>query len=135
MLTTQQIIALITGIIGGLALFLYGMNIMSSGLTQFAGGKLERMIEKVTANRYLSWLFGTGVTAIVQSSSAVTVMTVGLVNSGIMKLPQAVGLIIGANFGTTATAWILSLNGIQSDSVLLSLLKPATIMREDNGSM
>ena len=107
MLSTQQIIIMVAGIIGGLASFLYGMNVMSSSLTQFAGGRLERMINRVTGNRYVSWLFGTGVTSIIQSSSATTVMTVGLVNSGIMKLSQAVGLIIGANLGTTATAWIL----------------------------
>ena len=128
MLSTQQIILMAAGLIGGLALFLYGMNTMSSYLTQCAGGKLESMIGKVTGNRYVSWLFGTGVTSVVQSSSATTVMTVGLVNSGIMRLEQTVGLILGANLGTTATAWILSLNGIQGDSVLLSLLKPATIM-------
>lgn len=128
MLTTQQIILMSAGLIGGLALFLYGMNTMSSGLTQFAGGTLETIIEKVTANRYVSWLFGTVVTALVQSSSATTVMTVGLVNSGIMKLSQAVGLILGANLGTTATAWLLSLNGIQSTSTALILLKPSTIM-------
>ena len=87
MLTIQQIILMAAGMIGGLALFLYGMNTMSSYLTQFAGGRLESMIGKVTDNRYVSWLFGTAVTAIIQSSSAATVMTVGLVNSGIMKLP------------------------------------------------
>ena len=128
MLTIQQIILMAAGMIGGLALFLYGMNTMSSYLTQFAGGRLESMIGKVTDNRYVSWLFGTAVTAIIQSSSAATVMTVGLVNSGIMKLPQAVGLLLGANLGTTATAWLLSLNGIQSVSPVLILLKPSTIM-------
>ena len=128
MLSTQQIILMAAQVVGGLALFLYGMNVLSSYLTQFSGGRLESMIGKATGNRYVSWLFGTGVTSIVQSSSATTVMTVGLVNSGIMKLEQTVGLILGANLGTTATAWILSLNGIQSESVLLSLLKPSTIM-------
>lgn len=128
MLSTQQIVLMAAGLFGGLALFLYGMNTMSSYLTRFAGGKLEIMIGKVTGNRFISWLFGTGVTAVVQSSSATTVMTVGLVNSGIMKLPQTVGLILGANLGTTATAWILSLNGIQGDTLLLNLLKPATFM-------
>ena len=128
MLTTQQIFLMLAGLIGGLALFLNGMNTMSSVLTRFAGGSLENMIDKVTANRYVSWLFGTAVTAVIQSSSAATVMAVGLVNSGIMKLSQAVGLIIGANLGTTATAWLLSLNGIQSDSPIMILLKPSTIM-------
>ena len=101
---------------------------MSTYLTQFAGGGLERVIGKVTGNRYVSWLFGTGVTAVVQSSSATTVMTVGLVNSGIMKLSQTVGLILGANLGTTATAWLFSLNGIQADSPIMVMLKPATFM-------
>ena len=128
MLTTDQIIVMVAGMVGGLALFLFGMNAMSSSLTQFAGGGLENMLGKVTKNRYISWLFGTGVTAIVQSSSATTVLTVGLVNSGIMKLSQTVGLIIGANLGTTATAWLLSLNGIQGDSSLMVILKPSTFM-------
>lgn len=91
MLTTQQIFLMLAGLVGGLALFLNGMNTMSSVLTRFAGGSLENMIDKVTANRYVSWLFGTAVTAVIQSSSAATVMAVGLVNSGIMKLSQAVG--------------------------------------------
>lgn len=128
MLTTEQIIMMAAGMIGGLALFLFGMNTMSTYLTQFAGGGLERVIGKVTGNRYVSWLFGTGVTAVVQSSSATTVMTVGLVNSGIMKLSQTVGLILGANLGTTATAWLFSLNGIQADSPIMVMLKPATFM-------
>ena len=128
MLSAQQIILMAAQLVGGLALFLYGMNVLSSYLTQFSGGKMESMIGKATGNRYVGWLFGTGVTSIVQSSSATTVMVVGLVNSGIMKLEQTVGLILGANLGTTATAWILSLNGLQGESALLSLLKPSTIM-------
>ena len=119
---------MVAGMVGGLALFLYGMNVMSTYLTQFAGGGLESVLGKVTGNRYVSWLFGTGVTAVVQSSSATTVMTVGLVNSGIMKLSQTVGLILGANLGTTATAWLFSMNGIRADSPIMTMLKPATFM-------
>ena len=119
---------MVAGMVGGLALFLYGMNVMSTYLTQFAGGGLESVLGKVTGNRYVSWLFGTGVTAVVQSSSATTVMTVGLVNSGIMKLSQTVGLILGANLGTTATAWLFSMNGIRADSPIMTMLKPVTFM-------
>lgn len=109
---------------GGLALFLYGMNVMSSGLEQMAGGKLEGIFEKLTSNPLKSVLLGAAVTAVIQSSSATTVMLVGFVNAGIMQLSQAIGVIMGANIGTTITAWILSLSGIQSDSLLVSLLKP-----------
>lgn len=125
-MTTQEWMALVGGLIGGLALFLYGMNIMSGGLTRMSGGKLEGLLAKVTSNKIMAWLFGIGVTALVQSSSASTVMVVGLVNSGIMKLTQAVNVILGANLGTTFTAWLLSLNAISSDNIILSLFKPAT---------
>lgn len=128
MLSVQQILPMVTGILGGLALFLFGMNTLSAFLTQLAGGRLETVIGKVTATRFSGWLFGFGATAIIQSSSATTVMIVGLVNSGIMKLSQAVNMVIGANLGTTATAWILSLNGIQGESFLMNLLKPSTLM-------
>ncbi len=121
-----EVLTLIGGLIGGLALFLYGMSVMSGGLTQASGGKLESLLAGVTKNKFSSWLFGVGVTALVQSSSASTVMVVGLVNSGIMKLEQAVNIILGANLGTTFTAWLLSLNAISSDSILLTLFKPAT---------
>ena len=109
---------------GGLAFFLYGITIMSSGLEKIAGGRLERILRKVTANPVKSLIFGAGITAAVQSSSAVTVMLVGLVNSGIMKLSQAIGVIMGSNIGTTITAWILSLSGIQSSNFFVRLLKP-----------
>ena len=109
---------------GGLAFFLYGITIMSSGLEKIAGGRLERILRQMTANPIKALIFGAGVTAAVQSSSAVTVMLVGLVNSGIMKLSQAIGVIMGSNIGTTITAWILSLSGIQSTNFFVRLLKP-----------
>ena len=109
---------------GGLAFFLYGITIMSSGLEKIAGGRLERILKKMTSNPIKSLVFGAGITAAVQSSSAVTVMLVGLVNSGIMKLSQAIGVIMGSNVGTTVTAWILSLSGIQSSNFFVRLLKP-----------
>ena len=111
--------------VGGLAMFLYGMSVMGDGLMRFSGGKLERILEKLTDRRIKGLLLGVAVTAAIQSSSATTVMVVGFVNSGIMKLNQAVGVIMGANIGTTVTSWILSLTGIQSDNVILSLLKPS----------
>jgi phosphate:Na+ symporter len=109
---------------GGLAFFLYGISIMSSGLEKIAGGRLEKILKKMTSNPFKSLAFGAGITAAVQSSSAITVMLVGLVNSGIMKLPQTVSVIIGSNIGKTVTAWILSLSGIQSSIFFLRLLKP-----------
>ena len=109
---------------GGLAFFLFGMNFMGDNLEKLSGGKLERILEKLTNNTIKGVLLGAGVTCIIQSSSATTVMAVGFVNSGIMKLSQAIGIIMGANVGTTITAWILSLTGIQGDSLLMKLLKP-----------
>ena len=109
---------------GGLAFFLYGMSVMSSGLEKAAGGRLEQLLKKMTANPFKSLLLGAGITIAIQSSSAMTVMLVGLVNSGIMELSQTVGVIMGSNIGTTLTAWILSLAGIESDTVWLRLLKP-----------
>ena len=113
-------------LLGGLALFLYGMNVMGSGLEKVSGGKLERVLEKLTSNPFKAVLLGAGVTAVIQSSSATTVMLVGFVNSGIMKLSQAIGIIMGANIGTTATSWLLSLTGIESDNFFISLLKPTS---------
>lgn len=113
-------------LLGGLALFLYGMNVMGGGLEKVSGGKLERILEKLTSNPLKAVLLGAGVTAVIQSSSATTVMLVGFVNSGIMKLSQAVGIIMGANIGTTATSWILSLTGIESDNFFISMLKPTS---------
>lgn len=110
----------------GLALFLYGMHVMGEGLTRASGGKLESILESLTKSKIKAVLLGAGVTAIIQSSSATTVMVVGFVNSGIMRLSQAAGVIMGANIGTTVTSWILSLTGLQGDSLLLTLCKPAT---------
>lgn len=109
---------------GGLAFFLYGMNVMSTGLERLAGGKLEKMLRSMTDNIWKSLALGAGITIAIQSSSATTVMLVGLVNSGIMKIEQAVGIIMGSNIGTTLTAWLLSLVGIESSNVFLKLLKP-----------
>lgn len=109
---------------GGLALFLYGMGLMSQGLEKLAGGKLEAILKKITSSPIKGLMLGVGITAVIQSSSAVTVMLVGLVNSGIMDLSNTVGVIMGSNIGTTVTAWILSLVGIESDNVWIKLLKP-----------
>lgn len=114
----------VLSLIGGLALFLYGMEIMGSGLEKLGGGKLERILERLTSSPIKGVLLGAGVTAIIQSSSATTVMVVGFVNSGIMKLSQAIGIIMGANVGTTVTSWILSLSGIQGESLIMQLVKP-----------
>ena len=113
-------------LIGGLALFLYGMTTMGDGLSQMAGSKLENILEKLTKNKFMAVLLGAGVTAIIQSSSATTVMVVGFVNSGIMKLSQSVGVIMGANIGTTITSWILSLTGLKGDSIIVNMLKPSS---------
>ncbi|MEZ3461932.1 MAG: Na/Pi cotransporter family protein [Lachnospiraceae bacterium] len=112
--------------VGGLALFLYGMHLLSEGLEKLSGGRLERVLENLTNNRIKAVLLGAGVTAVIQSSSATTVMVVGFVNSGIMKLSQAIGIIMGANVGTTITSWLLSLTGIESDNFLLQLVKPTS---------
>ncbi len=121
----MDIFGLLT-MIGGLALFLYGMHIMGDGLAKTSGGKLEGILEKFTSKTSLAVLLGAVVTAVIQSSSATTVMVVGFVNSGIMKLNQAVGIIMGANIGTTITSWILSLAGIESDNVFMKMLKPSS---------
>ena len=114
--------------IGGLALFLYGMKTMGDALSRMAGGRLEQVLERMTNNPVKAVLLGAGVTAVIQSSSATTVMVVGFVNSGIMKLSQAVGVIMGANIGTTITSWILSLTGIQGENFLIQLLKPSSFV-------
>ena len=111
-------------VFGGLALFLFGMSFMGSILEKMSGGKMERILEKLSNNPIKGVLLGAGVTAAIQSSSATTVMVVGFVNSGIMKLEQAVGIIMGANIGTTVTSWILSLAGIESDNIFMQFLKP-----------
>ncbi len=112
--------------IGGLAMFLYGMSVMGNGLEKMSGGKLERILEKLTSNPLKAVLLGAGVTAVIQSSSATTVMVVGFVNSGIMKLSQAIGIIMGANVGTTITSWLLSLTGIEGSNFFLKMLKPSS---------
>ena len=112
--------------VGGLALFLYGMNLLGDGLSQASGGRLERILEKLTSNPIKAVLMGAVVTGVIQSSSATTVMVVGFVNSGIMSLKQAVGIIMGANVGTTVTSWILSLTGIESDAFWIRMLKPSS---------
>lgn len=114
----------VIALFGGLAFFLYGMDVLSSGLERMAGGKLERALKAITSNRLRCLLLGLGITAAIQSSSAVTVMLVGLVNSGIMTLRQSIGVIMGSNIGTTMTAWILTLAGVESDNFWISLLNP-----------
>ena len=112
--------------VGGLALFLYGMHLMGDGLSNASGGRLEKILEKLTSNPLKAVLLGAGVTAVIQSSSATTVMVVGFVNSGVMKLGQAVNIIMGANIGTTITSWILSLSGIESSNIFMKMLKPTS---------
>mgnify|MGYP000843394306 CR=1 FL=1 len=115
-------------LIGGLALFLFGMNVMGSGLEKMGGGKFESVLEKMTNNRIKGVLLGAGVTAVIQSSSATTVMVVGFVNAGIMTLKQSVGVILGANIGTTITAQILRLSGGEgSGNLFMDLLKPKNL--------
>lgn len=113
-------------LIGGLCLFLFGMNLMGQALERRAGSGLRSLLEKMTQNRLMGLLAGLGVTAVIQSSSATTVMVVGFVNSGLMTLRQSIGVIMGANIGTTVTAWILSLSGIEGSSLLVQMFKPST---------
>ena len=112
--------------IGGLCLFLFGMNIMGESLERRAGSSLRTLLSKLTSNRMLGFLTGLAVTAVIQSSSATTVMVVGFVNSGLLTLSQAINVIMGANVGTTVTAWVLSLSGIEGDSLVLQLMKPSS---------
>lgn len=121
---STQIISSIVGMLCGLTFFLFGMNVMSGDLEKLAGGKLEGLLKKFTSNPLLGILFGALITIAVQSSSAVTVMLVGLVNSGIMHFSQTIFIIFGANIGTTLTAWILSLSGIESTNIAMMMLKP-----------
>ena len=114
-------------LLGGLALFLFGMDVMGKALERQAGGKLQTILAKMSSNVFKGFLLGLGVTAVIQSSSATTVMVVGFVNSGIMTLKQAVGVIMGSNIGTTVTAWILSLSGLEGDSFLIKFFKPSTL--------
>ena len=123
---TTYIFNIIT-LLGGLALFLFGMDIMGKALERQAGGKLQTILAKMSSNVFKGFLLGLAVTAVIQSSSATTVMVVGFVNSGIMTLKQAVGVIMGSNIGTTVTAWILSLSGLGGDSFIIKLFKPSTL--------
>ncbi len=116
----------VLSLIGGLCLFLFGMNVMGDALERRAGGGLKKLLARLTENKIAGFLTGLGVTAVIQSSSATTVMVVGFVNSGIMSLKQSIGVIMGANIGTTVTAWILSLGGISSDNLFVQLLKPTS---------
>lgn len=121
-----QILTMFAMLVGGLAFFLYGMSIMSTGLEQMAGGGLERTMKKVTSNDFLGFFLGAGITVAIQSSSAMTVMLVGLVNSGIVQFGNTFGMIMGSNVGTTLTAWILSLAGIGEGNFFMTLLQPMT---------
>ena len=123
---TTYIFKIIT-LLGGLSLFLFGMDVMGKALERQAGGKLQTILAKMSSNVFKGFLLGLGVTAVIQSSSATTVMVVGFVNSGIMTLKQAVGVIMGSNIGTTVTAWILSLSGLEGDSFIIKLFKPSTL--------
>jgi len=125
-MTSTQILTIIAGLVGGLTFFLFGMNVMSDGLEKMAGGALERTMKKVTSNDFLGFFLGAGVTIAIQSSSAMTVMLIGLVNSGIVEFTNTFGMIMGSNVGTTLTAWLLSLTGISGDNFFLTLLQPMT---------
>ncbi len=116
----------VLNLIGGLALFLFGMNLMGQALEKRAGSKLKNILSSMTSSKWKGFLLGLGVTAIIQSSSATTVMVVGFVNSGLMTLSQSVGIIMGSNIGTTVTAWILSLTGIEGSNIFVQLLKPSS---------
>ena len=122
----MYVLQLVT-LLGGLALFLFGMDVMGKSLERTAGGKLETILAKMSSTVFRGFLLGLAVTAVIQSSSATTVMVVGFVNSGIMTLQQAVGVIMGSNIGTTVTAWILSLSGLEGDSLLTQIFKPSTL--------
>ena len=113
-------------LIGGLCLFLFGMNVMGESLEKRAGSGLKTLLGRLTTGKMAGFLTGLGVTAVIQSSSATTVMVVGFVNSGLMTLKQAINVIMGANVGTTVTAWLLSLTGIQGDNLVVRLLKPSS---------
>ena len=115
-------------LLGGLSLFLFGMNLMGNSLEKCAGSSLKVLLSKLTSRKILGFLTGLGVTAVIQSSSATTVMVVGFVNSGLLSLRQAIGVIMGANVGTTVTAWILSLTGLDGESFFIRLLEPTSFL-------
>ena len=116
----------ILGLLGGLALFLYGMNVLSASLERRAGNSLKSILTRLTSSRFNGFLMGLVVTAVIQSSSATTVMVVGFVNSGLMTLGQSVYIIMGANVGTAVTSWVLSLTGISGSAWYIQLLKPSS---------
>ncbi len=118
-------------LLGGLALFLYGMDLMGKSLERQAGSRLQKILSRLTENPFKGFLLGLAVTAVIQSSSATTVMVVGFVNSGIMELHQAIGIIMGSNVGTTVTSWILSLTGLEGDSLLIQLLNAVFVRRRE----
>ena len=120
-------IDMIFGIVGGLGLFLYGMTLMSEGLKKAAGQKLKSILESMTRKRIVACLVGAGVTALIQSSSAATVMVIGFVNAGLLTLKQAISVIIGTNVGTTATAWLVSISGIEAFKITAYALPAVTI--------
>lgn len=124
-MSTGEIITMVSSLCGGIALFLFGLNVMGTGLEKLAGSKLETILAKLTSNIFSCVFLGIVVTAVMQSSSATTVMVVGFVNSGLMKLKKSIGVIMGANIGTTVTAWLMSLMGIQSDNVFMNLMNPS----------
>ena len=117
----------IISLLGGLALFLFGMDIMGKSLERQAGGRLQTVLAKMSSTPIKGFFLGMAATAVIQSSSATTVMVVGFVNSGIMNLQQAVGVIMGSNIGTTITSWILSLSGLEGDSFIVQFFKPTTL--------
>ena len=125
-MTSTQILLMAAELLGGLAFFLYGMSMMSGGLESISGGKLENDLRKVARNPFASFFLGAGITIAIQSSSAMTVMLVGLVNSGILAFGDTFGIIMGSNVGTTLTSWLLSLTGVQGENFFLTLLKPMT---------
>ena len=119
----MDIFSIIT-LAGGIAFFLYGMTLMNSGMEKLAGNRMEQVLEKMTNSRLKSAALGAGLTALIQSSTATTVMTVGFVSAGVLQLSQAIGVIMGANIGTTITPWILTLSGLEGDNVFVRLLRP-----------
>ena len=125
-MTSTEILGIVALLVGGLTFFMFGMSVMSNGLEKMAGGALERTMKKVTSNDLMGFFLGAGVTIAIQSSSAMTVMLVGLVNSGIVEFSNTFGMIMGSNVGTTLTAWLLSLTGISGDNFFLTLLQPMT---------
>ncbi len=125
-MTSTQLLLMTAELLGGLTFFLYGMSVLSDGLESIAGGALEKMLKKVTKNQLLSFFLGAGITIAIQSSSAMTVMLIGLVNSGTVSFCDTFGIIMGSNVGTTLTSWLLSLAGISGDNFFLTILKPMT---------